>query len=536
MADYETIMKALRNADAAGDTAAATRLAQMAREARQAKPEPAPEAAPAQPERGLRQRLYDNIIGDPDDGVQSTGEALGTWLRRGTESATLGVVGDEVNAAGMSMLPGRTYEGELSRLRADEANMSTAGRLTADFAGALVPGLGAAGAIGKGGNALAKVGRGALAGGVSGGAYGFAEGEGGIEGRRDNALSGLGVGLALGGIASGIGAGARSIARGRAINKAARGAQTGAQLKAAGREAYQAIDDANVQIKPEAFDRLRAGALDRLRNTTGYDELPGAGVTPRTARVMQTMDEAAGRMAEEPSAALPFRSLDQARRRAGSAAQDFTNRADQQAGTTLIKEIDDFVQGLGADDVAGGDVETLKSAIGKARDLWSQARKSELIDNAVDQSGNYLSGGASGVRNQLARILRNKKLSSGFNEAEREVLRRVINGGFFEQIVHMAGGRLGQTATTVLSSGVGGVGGGGIGAMAGAGAGAAIAGGARNLSNALAMRGIEGARGLINSGALRDPKMMNALIGAGQRAEALTTGNALAATSLLARP
>ena len=521
MAEYEAIMKALRNADAAGDTAAATRLAQMAREAKAAqKNTPAQNSAPK--ERGIRQRLYDNIVGDPNDGVQSTGEALGTWLNRAGESMTLGLVGDEASAAVTGQLPGRSYESERDRFRQNEANMSTAGRLSADLAGALVPGVGAAGAIGRAASVPGRIGIGAATGGAMGAVQGFAEGEGGAGPRMRNALAGGALGGVLGAAVPAVGAGIRSAARGRAIDRVARGAQTTQDLKSAGREAYQAIDDANVQIKPEAFDRLRAGALDRLQRTTGYDELPGAGVTPKTARVMQTMDQASARMANEPTAALPFRSLDQARRRAGSAAQDFNNRADQQAGTTLIKEIDDFVQGLGAGDVEGGDVQTLKSAIGKARDLWSQARKSELIDNAVDQSENYLSGGASGVRNQLARILRNKKLSSGFSKAEREVLRRVINGGFFEQIVHMAGSRLGQTATTLLSSGIGGAGSGGLGAMAGAGAGAAIAGGARSLSNALAMRGIEGARGLINSGALRDPQAMNALLGAGQRAEFMT--------------
>lgn len=498
-----------------------------------AKRELAKRQSAAKPARGIGQRLYDNIIGDPNDGVQSTGEQLGTWLNRAGESMTLGVVGDEASAAAYSALPGRTYEGERDRFRQNEADMSTVGRLTADLTGALVPGVGAAGLIGQAASVPGRIATGAAAGAGMGAIQGFAEGEGGLDSRiesgRNNALLGGAVGAAI----PAVGAGFRSVARGRAIDRVANSAQTSAQLKAAGREAYQAVDDANVQIRPEAFDRFRARAAETLRNNTGYDELPGAGVTPRTARVMQTMDEASARMADEPTAALPFRSLDQARRRAGAAAQNFAEKADQQAGTTLIREIDNFVQSLGPDDVAGGDVGTLKSAISKAREIWAQARKSELIDNAIDQSGNYLSGGASGVRNQLARILRNKKLSSGFNDAEREVLRRVINGGFFEQVIHMAGGRLGQTVGTGLAAGVGGAGGGGLGALLGAGAGAAIAGGARTASNALAMRGIDQARGLINSGALRDPAVMNALANAGRSTEAIANTGMFGALNAL---
>src|SRR5690606_447481 len=40
-------------------------------------------------ERGFGAALYDNIIGNPDDGVQSYGEQLGTWLNRAGESMTL---------------------------------------------------------------------------------------------------------------------------------------------------------------------------------------------------------------------------------------------------------------------------------------------------------------------------------------------------------------------------------------------------------------------------------------------------------------
>ena len=74
MADYETIMRALRNAHAAGDTAAASRLARMARDAQQAAPE-----APTTPDRTLGQTLYENIIGSGE--VDTPGERAGELIR-----------------------------------------------------------------------------------------------------------------------------------------------------------------------------------------------------------------------------------------------------------------------------------------------------------------------------------------------------------------------------------------------------------------------------------------------------------------------
>lgn len=102
MADYETIMKALRNADAAGDTEAAKRLAKMAQQARTSMQE-----QPEQPkERTLRQRLYDNFIGDPNDGVDSFGERAGRTLDDMGAAAGAGLVR---GASGIADLPGAAF-------------------------------------------------------------------------------------------------------------------------------------------------------------------------------------------------------------------------------------------------------------------------------------------------------------------------------------------------------------------------------------------------------------------------------------------
>ncbi|MFE3836927.1 hypothetical protein [Pseudogemmobacter sonorensis] len=154
---------------------------------------------PPPPARGIGQVLYDNVIGDPDDGVQSYGESLGTWLNRAGESATLGIVGDEANAAAYSMLPGRTYEGELGRFRANEDNMSTMGRLSADLAGGLIPAAAGVGVAAKAPSLAGVAGRGALMGVGAGATQGFMEGEGGVADRAGSGAIGAGAGAILGG-------------------------------------------------------------------------------------------------------------------------------------------------------------------------------------------------------------------------------------------------------------------------------------------------------------------------------------------------
>lgn len=146
---------------------------------------------------GLGQKIADNVIGT-NDGVQSTGEALGTWLNRAGESMTLGVIGDEASAAAYSALPGRTYEGELQRFRQNEENMSTAGRLSADIAGAVAPAMVGLGMVSNAATLPGKIWAGAKFGAGAGALQGFTEGEGGAPERLKSAAVGGGIGGALG--------------------------------------------------------------------------------------------------------------------------------------------------------------------------------------------------------------------------------------------------------------------------------------------------------------------------------------------------
>lgn len=94
MADYDQIMRALRNAHAAGDTAAAQRLAQMAQAAK-ASAQPLRQAAgtPTEgynpPPRTIGQTLYENIIGS--GAVDTPGERLGELIRGGTAAVARGM-------------------------------------------------------------------------------------------------------------------------------------------------------------------------------------------------------------------------------------------------------------------------------------------------------------------------------------------------------------------------------------------------------------------------------------------------------------
>jgi hypothetical protein len=186
-------------------------------------------ASPTEPtERGWGQAIYDNVVGDPTDGVQSYGESLGTWLNRGGETMTLGLVGDEASAAAYSALPGRTYEGELDRFRTNEDNMSGMGKLSADIVGALAPGAVGLRLASAARSLPGTVARGMGFGAAAGGTQGFMEGEGDLSNRMMNAGIGAGLGGALGGVIPLLGAG---IQRGvRALSDMRRAGNVGTEI------------------------------------------------------------------------------------------------------------------------------------------------------------------------------------------------------------------------------------------------------------------------------------------------------------------
>lgn len=458
------------------------------------------QAAPggAQPvvpvERGLGQVLYDNVVGDPGDGVTSWGESLGTWLNRGGETASLGLVGDEAGAAAYGMLPGRNYEGELERLRANEEGMSTAGRLSADLVGALAPGLLGAGVVSGAAGLRGAVARGVGLGGIAGATQGFMEGEGGAGERADDALWSGGLGMMLGGAVPMATAGANRVAQALmergAIRRAARGAPSTEELRAAGRAAYQAVDDAGVQLAPDAVRGATDDIVEALTRQ-GLDTGPMS-LTPQSARMAELLAGAV----PEGAGGVPFSSLELLRRKAGVPASNLGNRVESALGSRVIEGLDDFVGNLQPGQVVAGNADDLAQNITTARDIWSRMSRSQLIEDAIENSENYLGGGSSGIRNQFARILRSPKLSRGFSDVEKRAMRRVVSGSIPEQMLQLTGSGLGQMAAAGTGAAVGG--------PAGAIMGAAVGGGARRASEALSRRNAEMVRALIAAGGVAE--------------------------------
>lgn len=473
-----------------------------------AQPAQGPQAAYGQgglsmPPQGIPERLADNLIG-LDNGVMSAGEQVAAALNSGGESMTFGVVGDEA-AGQFDEMIGRGLADERTQFYRDqqddlrEANPALA--LGAEVGGALV---GPGAALRFPGNLAARMGLSGLLGAAGGTTYGYMEGDGTPQERQDSAWDGGIIGGAIGAAIPAVGAGVQRVANavmnGRAMRTAARGAPTTDALRALGDAEYRAVDDAGVQISPDAFSRMWSETTDNMR---GLDRLPGPGsLTPSAARVTQIGNEMGEQMAQQADAALPFSSLDQLRQHASTAAMAQQPR-DASLGAQMIGRLDDFVENLGPADVLDGDIDALRSAIPRAREIWGRMRRSELLDDAMEEAGNYRSGETVGLRAQFQRILRTPALRRGFSDEELTAIRRVVNGSLPEHLVHLLGNGLGNTMAVATGVGAGAASGGPIGGLIGGALGSGVAMGTRAVSNAIIQRNAQRARDLVANNGLR---------------------------------
>jgi hypothetical protein len=402
--------------------------------------------------------------------------------------------------AGRDFQPVSAYGGELTGAVAvpvgAAAKAVKAAAPTTRLGAALMPG---AATLARTASLPLRIGTSIAAGATQGGLYGFGAGEGGFQNRMESAGDGALVGGLVGAAAPAIGAGVQAVANNSAARKTiadmVRAAPTTEALRAEGRAAYKAVDDAGVSIKPEAFSAARQKIVEALRGR-GLDELPGPGsLTPMSARANQIAQQMDETLTSTPTASLPFKSVDQLRRHAGTAAGNMANKTDSAVGTEMVSQLDDFVNNLTPDQIDVGDAEALKTMLPKAREIWGRMSRSQTIDDAIDASENYLSGGASGIRNQFSRILKSDKLSRGFSDAEKALMRRVVNGSGLERLLNLAGGGLGQLGQIGAGFGAGGP----IGALAGAGTAALT----RRLSEGVSRKNAETVRAVIAAGGLK---------------------------------
>jgi hypothetical protein len=193
-------------------------------------------------------------------------------------------------------------------------------------------------------------------------------------------------------------------------------------LKDTARGLYKEIGDAGGKVKAEAYNNLVLDITDKL-NKKGLDKDLTKGSYTVLDRLWEKVDND-----------IPITSMDQLRQKALNAINP-DRRADSNLSRIIIESIDDFM-----DDPANL---TVPSEVGSkykiARDLWGRARRSELLQEAVEKARDYNAGFDKGLSAEFKKIYRNKKTSKYFKDNELKEMKKVGRGTVPVNIFRLAG-------------------------------------------------------------------------------------------------
>ena len=294
----------------------------------------------------------------------------------------------------------------------------------------VLPG-GAASGVLRSGNLASRAAKSGAVAGSGGTAYGFNEGEGGAESRLENAKSVGAISTLIGSAVpvAGFAAGKvvqRYLER-RAKDAAAKGAPAIAQLRAEASAAFEAAQKSGVEIEPKAYEDL-VDDIFRKALKKGLD----ADLTPGAAT-------AASRMRDEIGKAVGIEDMMLLREKVAIPRGNFANPREQAIASDMVAAVDDFITNLSPSQITAGNAAKLGETLGKARDMWSRMRKSEMLAEAVEKARSQASGFENGLRIQFRSILNSKKKRAQLTPDELKAVTEVVRGTFMGNALKLVG-------------------------------------------------------------------------------------------------
>lgn len=320
--------------------------------------------------------------------------------------------------------------------------------------------------------------------------FGAGSADGGIQNRAEGAAQGAALGFGTGAVLGSAAQGIRNaITRRSAAKAAGAAAPTSDQLRRTATALFEGARNSGVEVAPRSFVKFFGNLAGRVRDD-GIDPT----IHPKATAALTRLRQLA-----ETNSPLNFRELQTIRRVLGSAAKS-REPDEARIASKMIAALDDYVDSLGAQDLATG---TSRAATGaaeqlrQARALWSRLSKSQTIEEVIERAASRRSSFDVALRNEAGNLERSKSRLRGFNASERELVRQLAKGTPTERVLELAG-KAAPTGivSSVLSGGAGFAAGGAPGAV-----GLLAAGkGAQVGSQALARRNAELIAALLRSG------------------------------------
>ena len=286
--------------------------------------------------------------------------------------------------------------------------------------------------------------------------------------------------------------GARAIdGVGRAMTKQKVHPPSGAELKAAGKDAYKAIEQMGVNLRSDEVAKMAVSLQDDLAKAGLLDE-----IAPKALGIVKKLQN------PPPDSVAPLTSIIAARRALQKAALDFNNPSESVAASRAIQALDGFIGGRGAETAVAGPAAAASNLYKSANANYAAGMRSGQIGGiehaaelraAAANSGQNL---GNSLRQRTAGILLRPKEIAGYTDAEIKALEGVVQGSRAANTTRAlgnllgGGGGLGAAVTSGLGAAGGYAAGGPSMGVAGAMAGPIIGGLSKAASNKLTQRAL----------------------------------------------
>ena len=229
------------------------------------------------------------------------------------------------------------------------------------------------------------------------------------------------------------------------------------KIKGASRAIFKELDDSGVSVNQGALKRLDQ-SLSAIAKKEGID----IRVTPEAAGAIDAVKESIAK-----GNSIPTSEMDTLRTIAKNSIVS-TDANKMRVGSAVVDEIDSFLDGIKAVDIEKG-AQVSARDVGKkysaARKLWGRAKRSEMLQDAIEMGSSRKAGVEKGIRNELNNLLNRKKSRKFLTNEDVTAIRKVTDGDFKQNFASLVGGmglKL-DNSPSIFSSIIGG---GGVGAVA----------------------------------------------------------------------
>lgn len=198
-------------------------------------------------------------------------------------------------------------------------------------------------------------------------------------------------------------------------------------------KSYQAMDEANVYIKPKSVLDM----VDKMENNLGAAQFIPQN-EPKIVNTLAKMREIVG------GNFVSFSKLEELRKMANILRND-NDPNTRRLGNVMVDTVDDYIGKINGRDVfaAPGKLDEAVKSVMSARKDWRNQSRAEVLDDALNVAeAKALDPKASEselIRRGFINIAANKSKMSRFSEEEQNVIKSVAKGGSLDPILSLVG-------------------------------------------------------------------------------------------------